>query len=105
VSVSALIAGYAYRGRGTSSYSGVLRKDAKSDRSWTCKHDHLTAMSARKCAEGELDRRKQAGQEVFTLLRCESCAKWHDGGDSDGRLCPDCGVPMAQVKVVVVERS
>jgi hypothetical protein len=101
-----LIPGFTHRRRGTSSYGGVLRESPRSLRpSWLCVHDHLTAMSATTCAVHELENRKQGRQEVFYLLRCEPCAKWHDGGDSDGRTCPDCDVPMAQLKVIVVERT
>jgi hypothetical protein len=101
-----LIPGFTHRRRGTSSYGGVLRESPRSLRpSWLCVHDHLTAMSATACAVHELENRKQGRQEVFYLLRCEPCQEWFDAPEVGGLArCPLCGVPMARLKVIVVER-
>jgi hypothetical protein len=100
-----LVAGYAYRGRGTASYVGVLREDPRSRKkpAWSCPHDHLVATSAVLCADAELDRRVQAGRAVFWLLHCVPCERWWP--DGAGPPCPLCGVPLERLKLAVLERG
>jgi len=98
-----LTAGFAHRSKGTSSYRGALRRESGLV-SWTCKHDHLQPFTAKLCAEGELERRKQGIGVVFELLHCEPCADWwEDARGVSG--CPRCGVPLERVKVAVVSRE
>lgn len=100
-----LRAGYAQPMRGRAQYSGVLRR-TPSLTSWTCVHDHVTAHSAKRCAEAELTRRLEGAREVFTLLWCGPCRQWWtpDQAGPPGR-CLRCDVPAESVKLVVLERS
>lgn len=98
-----LLAGFTHVNRGTADYKGVLRATAKSAPAWTCAHNHLTAEAARRCADFELESRKQGSREVFTLRRCEPCDRWHP--DGPGSACPVCSVPMERVKLAVLERT
>jgi hypothetical protein len=98
-----LLPGYAHWKRGTASYRGKLHTGPKALPEWLCEHDHVTTASALRCAEAELEQRRQGGRQVFSLLRCESCERWWD--DARGvTACPACSVPMARVKVLVLER-
>ena len=102
-----LIAGFTRRSGGRASYAGALRATPKGVPAWLCKgpgHDHLTPGIARKCAEQELERRKQGIREVFELLHCEPEDRWF--ADARGvTACPSCSVPLERVKVAVLERS
>jgi hypothetical protein len=104
-----LRAGYTYLRRGTASYAGVLRSTETGALVWKCAHDHLVAVSARRCAEAELDRRREGARVVVTVLHCEEDGQWFDPAkdrtDFDWRdgLCPRCGVPMLREKVLVLE--
>lgn len=105
-----LVAGYALRRRGTSSYVGTLKAARGSAPAWRCTHDHLTTVKARQCAEAELERRTQGGRQVFELLFCPPCGQWltpeqagtHPPG---GTECPKCGVPLERVRLAVLERG
>jgi hypothetical protein len=107
--VTELRAGYVYRKRGTASYAGALRTAESRPPVWECKHDHLAAVSAKRCAEAELDRRRQGARTVLTLLHCEDDGQWFDpaadrtGFDWRPGLCPLCGVPMTREKVIILE--
>jgi hypothetical protein len=108
--VADLVAGYAHRRRGVSSYVGVLKQDRKSAPVWACTHDHLTTVKAAQCAEAELERRAQGGREVFELLHCTPCSKWwspEEAGTTPpgGTECPRCGVPLEMLKLAVLERT
>lgn len=101
--------GYLHRKRGAASYGGVLRTEDTRTQVWECKHDHFTAMAARRCAEGELDRRREGAKNVLTLLHCQEEGIWYDpavdGAAVDWRpgLCPRCGVPMLREKVMILQ--
>lgn len=97
-----LIAGYAHVRRGTAHYKGALRVTPKSVPRWLCEHDHPTPGKARLCADLELDRREQGGREVIALRRCEPCDRWWP--DGAGAACPACSVPLARVKLAVLDR-
>lgn len=102
-----LIAGFTRRPGGIASYAGALRATPQGVPAWVCsgpEHDHLTPPVARRCAEAELERRKQGIREVFDLLNCEPEGLWF--ADARGvTACPRCSVPLRRVKVAVLERS
>ena len=94
-------------GRG---YQGVLRRTPGSKPVWTCRHDsHLSAVSAKSCAQAELTRRVQGKGAVFTLLHCRRCTEgggsawWDDVPGAGSLACPRCGVPLERLKLVVTE--
>jgi hypothetical protein len=95
--------GYAHLRRGTAAYAGALRTDPHAKAEWTCPHSHTAPYTARLCAEGELERRKQAGRAVLTLLNCKVCERWWS--DSAATVCPRCSVPLDRVKAAVLERG
>jgi len=108
-----LIAGYKvieYPRHATAAYRGVLRRTPGSRPSWSCScpSPHLSPVTARGCAERELERRGQGSREVFTLLHCKRCAEgggsswWDDVPGEEGLKCPRCGVPLERLKLVVV---
>jgi hypothetical protein len=98
-----LLAGFTHVNRGTADYKGVLRATPKSAPAWTCTHNHLSAEAARRCADFELESRKQGSREVISLRWCEPCGRWWPDGDAPA--CPVCSVPMERVKLVVLERT
>jgi hypothetical protein len=105
-----LIAGYtgAYEGALLLGWYGALRRTPKSKPVWTCavlRHEHASATSARRCAEAELERRRQGQGAVITLLRCKPCDRWLPAVDVVPPGCPVCGVPLERVKLVVAERA
>lgn len=99
-----------YPRHATAAYRGVLRRTPGSKPAWTCPcpSPHLSPVTARGCAERELERRGQGGKEVFTLLHCARCAEgggsswWDDVPDVAELSCPRCGVPLRRMKLVVV---
>jgi hypothetical protein len=115
VDPTTMVAGYVQAQRGRASYSGVLRNKPKTQIHWTCPDDHVTATSARRCAETELERRLQGLRAVVTLAWCEPCRTWWTPAQAadlrearEDRLlglgCPRCEVPLEIVKLVVLER-
>jgi hypothetical protein len=115
VDPTTMVAGYVQAQRGRASYSGVLRNKPKTQIHWTCPDDHVTATSARRCAETELERRLQGRRSVVTLAWCEPCRSWWTPAQASGhrepredRLlglgCPRCEVPLEIVKLSVLER-
>jgi hypothetical protein len=105
--VTDLIAGYAGVRDHGGGFAGALRATPRSVPCWTCGHRHAAPVTARRCAEAELERRTQGRGQVFTLLHCEPCAEgvgssWWD--DVPGlAACPRCGVPLQWLKLVVTE--
>lgn len=99
-----LVAGFVHVRRGAAYYKGALRTAPGRPPAWTCEHTHYTPTVAKLCATGELDRRGQAGREVFELLRCEPCGRWF-GAVPCPPACPACDVPLQRLKVLVLERS
>lgn len=99
-----LVAGFVHVRRGAAYYKGALRAAPGRPPVWTCEHTHYSPTVAKLCAQGELDRHVQAGREVFELLHCVPCGAWH-AGDGETHACPDCGVPLQRLKVLVLERS
>ena len=95
--------GYAHRKMGVASYAGALRTDPHAKPVWTCDDDHKAPYTARLCAEGELERRKQAGRAVLVLLNCKVCETWWS--NSAAIACPRCSVPLDRVKMAVLERG
>lgn len=106
-----LRAGYVHIRRGTAAYRGALRWKPDIAPVWSCVHDHLTAMSAKACAETEKARRVAGRREVFTLLHCERCGEhggtawWDDVPGGEQLSCPRCGVPLERLKLAVVGRE
>jgi len=106
--VPELQAGFTHLRRGTARYAGVLRADPRARPSWTCPHEHYTAVMARSCAAAEAERRRQGGSEVLALLHCEPCERWwkDEPGTRHGPYaCPRCSVPLERVKFAVLERG
>lgn len=101
-----LVAGYEHVRRGTAAYRGVLRPATGGTPVWRCRCEpvHLNTITARRCAEKELDRRRQGGRQVFELLRCEPCGRWF-AAVPRAPACPVCGVPLQRLKVLVLERG
>jgi len=105
MTVADLIAGYASM-PGAGGWHGVLRPGPRSRPVWVCAHVHATPVTAKPCAEAELERRAQGARAVLTLLHCEPCAEdgrsswWNDVAGPVA--CPRCGVPLLRLKLVVV---
>jgi hypothetical protein len=103
-----LRAGYTHNHLGKLSYAGALRTADSRPPVWSCPHDHLVPVAAKRCAEAELDRRREGAKQVLTLLHCEEDGLWYDprvGPDVNWRpgMCPRCGVPMLREKVLIIE--
>jgi hypothetical protein len=86
-----------------SSYRGALRDNPRNNPEWICTHEHLLPAAARRCAQGERERRMQGASEVLELSHCKPCATWWEGLPS--AVCPWCDVPVERVKVIVLERG
>ena len=101
-----LLAGYTIEKHGTGGYRGALRLRPGGPPVWTCrcKRPHQAVPSAQAHARAELERRRRAGDEVFELLRCDPCGSWYQAGLATA-TCPRCAVPLARLKVLVLERS
>jgi hypothetical protein len=109
-----LRAGYAtIKARGAGHFAGALRLGEKIV--WRCdetqRHDHIGTALAIRCAEAELDRRRQGAREVLTLLHCPAENIWWDPALGameqaldDGR-CPRCFTECVREKVFVLERE
>ena len=104
-----LLAGYAHRSKGVTSYRGALRETRKGEPVWTCSHDHFSPASARGCAEAEKNRRVAGHGEVLLLLYCKPCDLYfgENGWGASDRAgeCPYCEVPLATARVMVLERG
>jgi hypothetical protein len=109
-----LYVGYRRLRPGKASYTGVIR-DARRLVVWHCAHDHATPDIGRRCAEAELERRRQGGREVFDLFHCDPCETWWTRAQAEARTgrrlgphfvkgCPRCDVPLEAVRVQVLER-
>lgn len=99
-----LAAGFVHVRRGAAYYKGALRTAPGRPPVWTCDHTHYSPTVAKLCAQGELDRRTQAGREVFELLHCVPCGTWVRHSD-EYPFCARCSVPLQRLKLLVLERS
>lgn len=103
-----LVAGYVGIKGAAGGWHGALRPGPRARPTWTCAHVHASPVTARPCAEAELERRVQGRKEVFRLLRCKPCSEagascWWDDVDGDEvPPCPRCGVPLRRLKLMVV---
>jgi hypothetical protein len=102
-----LTPGYAHaRGKGVVAYLGVLRDLGREV--WRCTHKpHLVATVAVRCAEAELERRRQGSRLVLVLLHCPSCDIYFGpqarGGEDSTGHCSLCVVPLTPVKVMILD--
>jgi len=106
--VPELIPGYEHVRRGTAAYRGTLRQTPRGAPVWRCgcPAPHLNTITARRCAEQEMERRRQGGRQVLALLRCDPCERWYPDDPVPGvTLCPRCGVRLERLKVAVLERG
>lgn len=87
----------------------MLRTQDTRTQVWECKHAHFTAMSARRCAESELNRRLEGAKQVLTLMHCQDEGMWYDPArdranvDWRAGMCPRCGVPMLRERVMILD--